>query len=630
MALLSGFEPLNANTDTVSTLVTKVNVVIDEMRDHVVTANNTLANTNGNARINGLFVSNTSYVIDGLAIGDFLVETTVGSDEVLVSNTAGISEGDVILINEAFAPGTTVANVTSESIILSTNALKSSQYVGTFDESTNNAIQFSRFGLSGAIPGANADIDIETANLYIVSNTIFTTDCDLVTVEANLQVDTDSLFVGNVKAQSTIEFTGDDSILEFNGANQDFVWLSTNTYATIRTNDAGSLELNADVAANGDNDSSIELMVDSINVASFFEGGDIAFYSADGLNQKIYWDATNEVLGINTTNANPDVELDVVGNTQTIDLVVTSETTSGNVVVNDELRGNTVLTVTSDTNFSGNNTVTVDNDLLVDNELVANIATITTELRGNNSNLIISSNTVFQANGIAEDNFTVNGALTVSTANLIYKLVPDNYDDLIPSANTGDLLGNTTNRWEGFFNNINTDTLDVSGDVSIGDTLTVQNLTVAGNGVVSLPPTTAFTGVTEFENITVTGTANIVSLEVESLTTNAAALVGAGGVANGTSPTVIDDFDKTVSKGFKYIVHGENGDPDSAYAIEINCSHNGANVFFTRFGEVSNKFDCDLTPKINATSEKIELVAVCPSANSSNVHSFNILRIETR
>lgn len=630
MALLSGFETLDANIDTVSTLVTKVNVVIDEMRENVVTANNTLANTNGNARINGLFVSNTSFVIDGLSVGDFLATVEEGSADVVVTDASGINENFVVLAGEAFPINTDVTDIDGNVVTMSNPALKSAQFIGTLDDSAAiDTIQFSRFGLSGGTPGANIDVDIETANLYIVSNTIFTTDCDLVTVEANLQVDTDSLFVGDVEAQSTIEFTGDDSILEFNGANQDFIWLSTNTYATIRTNDAGSLEFNADVAANGDNDSSIELMVDSITVASFFEGGDIAFYSADGLNQKIYWDATNEVLGINTTNPNPDVELDVVGNTQTIDLVVTSETTSGNVVVNDELRGNTVLTVTTNTNFTGANNI-VDNDLLVDNELVANIATITTELRGDNSNLIISSNTVFQANGIAEDNFTVNGALTVSTANLIYKLVPDNYDDLIPSANTGDLLGNTTNRWEGFFNNINTNTLDVSGDVSVGDTLTVQNLTVAGNGVVALPPTIAFTGVTEFANIEVTGTANIVSLEVESLTTNAAALVGAGGVANGTSPTVIDDFDKTVSKGFKYIVHGENGDPDSAYAIEINCSHNGANVFFTRFGEVSNKFDCDLTPKINTTSENIELVAVCPSANSSNVHSFNILRIETR
>lgn len=320
-----------------------------------------------------------------------------------------------------------------------------------------------------------------SADLHVVSNTIFTTDCDLVTVEANLQVDTASLFVGNVEAQSRIEFTGGDNTLEFNGANQDFIWLSTNTYATIRTNDAGSLEFNADVDADG-NDSSIELKVDSVNVASFFEGGDIAFYSADGLNQKLYWDATNEVLGVNTASPSTDLALHVVGNTQTTDLVVDNQTTSDIVVVNNELRGNTVLTVTTNTNFTGANNI-VANDLYVNTNLYA----------------------------------------------------------------------------------------EAINDVQ---------------------------------------------------------MIGIKGSCNTASPTTIDSFPLLQSKAFKYVIHGDNANSDSVYIVEIIGGHNDTDVFFTRYGEMSNQFVANVTPKI--VGSNLVLEATCSSANGSNIHNFNIIRFETR
>ena len=235
------------------------------------------------------------------------------------------------------------------------------------------------------------------------------------------------------------------------------------------------------------------------------------------------------------------------------------------------------------------------------------------------ANLYIVSNTVFTENAdlvTIEKDLTVLGQATISAANLIYKLVPDNYDDLVPNLTEGRALGNTTHVWDGYFRNIEAQTIEV------------ESLVIPANGNIVLPSTLNFSGTTNFEDVNVTGTAFFANLQVSSLVTNAAAIIGTSGVVDSTVPTKIDDFDKVSSKGFKYIIHGQNDDPDSAYAIEINCSHNNANVFFTRFGEVSNSFDCDLSVQIDGPD--VELIATCPSADVSNIHSFSIVRIETR
>ena len=235
------------------------------------------------------------------------------------------------------------------------------------------------------------------------------------------------------------------------------------------------------------------------------------------------------------------------------------------------------------------------------------------------ANLYITSNTTFTSNAdlvTIENDLIVDGQVTISEANLIYKLVPDNYDDLVPNLEEGRALGNTSNLWDGYFRNIEADIIEA------------DSIIIPANGTIVLPSTLNFSGTTNFEDVNVTGTASFANLEVSNLITNTAAIIGTNGVVDSTVPTLIDDFDKEVSKGFKYIIHGQNDDSDSAYAIEINCSHNSSNVFFTRFGEVSNNFDCNLTVQINGPN--VELIANCPSADVSNIHSFSIVRIETR
>ena len=82
------------------------------------------------------------------------------------------------------------------------------------------------------------------------------------------------------------------------------------------------------------------------------------------------------------------------------------------------------------------------------------------------------------------------------------------------------------------------------------------------------------------------------------------------------------------SKGFKYIIHGSNDDASSVFTLELMCGHNDIEMFFTRYGELTNNFSANLTPQIQANT--VQLLATCPSANGSNTHTFNILRIETR
>lgn len=264
-------------------------------------------------------------------------------------------------------------------------------------------------------------------------------------------------------------------------------------------------------------------------------------------------------------------------------------------------------------NSSGANT---DGNAIINGTVVANTFVVATVLRGgsfgSNATIVIGTDAHFNDDVVCNTDLTING-------DLFYELTPNNYVNLIPSTN-GNLLGNNTFRWDAALID-----LDVSNTITV-ENIDANNLTVTGN--TSIEGDLSILGTTEFVDLVVSGTASIANLEVSSLVTGQAALIGLDGSANTSSPTVIDQFTASSSKGFKYIVHGENADANSAYAIEIMCSHNGTNVFFTRFAEVSNEFVCTLTPTINGAN--VELIATCPNANSTNEHTFNIVRIETR
>ena len=82
--------------------------------------------------------------------------------------------------------------------------------------------------------------------------------------------------------------------------------------------------------------------------------------------------------------------------------------------------------------------------------------------------------------------------------------------------------------------------------------LYVDNLTVSTQ--INLP-TTVSIALGVFDDITVSNTATILNLEVESLEANGVAFTGTGGDVTTTSATVIDSFPIAQTRGFKYFIH---------------------------------------------------------------------------
>jgi hypothetical protein len=168
------------------------------------------------------------------------------------------------------------------------------------------------------------------------------------------------------------------------------------------------------------------------------------------------------------------------------------------------------------------------------------------------------------------------------------------YLNVIHTANTANL--NVTNT----ANTANLNVTDTAGIVNLDvtDTAGIVNLGVTGNAVVR----------------------DLIFPDGAIFTANATVGVG--------TATTIDHFPKTNSKGFKYIIQGNNADSDSVFTLELMCGHNNTNIFFTRYGELTNDFNAVITPSIN--NANVELSVVCSGASGSNTHSFNIVRIETR
>jgi hypothetical protein len=197
----------------------------------------------------------------------------------------------------------------------------------------------------------------------------------------------------------------------------------------------------------------------------------------------------------------------------------------------------------------------------------------------------------------AGDNITINGRID---------------SNVIPDANESYNLGSTSLSWNNVYsNNVVTDYLTVNTDAEF-------------------PSGVTFNGVTSFVDINVSGTANILSLEVSELVANGAALIGTEDTVTTTSASIIDSYPKAQSKGLKYIVQGQRSDLSTAiYGVEIMLVHNDTDVFYTRYGEIDNQMsDVVITPVANSTH--INLQAVCSSASVANTHTFNIVRIETR
>ena len=269
--------------------------------------------------------------------------------------------------------------------------------------------------------------------------------------------------------------------------------------------------------------------------------------------------------------------------------------------------------------ITANSTIAnTDGDARLHGSFVANTFHVVNSLYGGNlysngdfdtANLVVSTNTYFSTDC---DEVHIENDLRLS-GNLIYIIQSSNLNDLIPSADCTYSLGNTDNEWMGYLC-----TLTVSG------TTTLANLEVTGTA--SFNDVSA-SGEISSNNLTVSGTANVNVLDVTELSISGFTLAANTKSITTSSAQIIDSFDKSQSKGFKYIIHGSNSDAASVYTLELMCGHNGTDMYYTRYGELSNQFVANVVPQISGSS--VQLQATCSSASVSNVHTFSVMRIET-
>ena len=245
------------------------------------------------------------------------------------------------------------------------------------------------------------------------------------------------------------------------------------------------------------------------------------------------------------------------------------------------------------------------------------------------ANLHVTSNTLFND---ACQLVTVNKDLTVSS-NLHFDSTNTAFSNTVAGTHNTFYIGNTTVEWAGgHFVNMDITSLANTAYLNVIHTANTANLNVTDLAV-TLDLNVTDTANTAYLNVT--DTAGIVNLGVtgnavvRDLIFPDGAIFTANATVESTDSTIIDQFPKTNSKGFKYIIHGNNTTiAASVFTLELMCGHNDTNIFFTRYGELTNDFSAVITPSIN--NANVELSVVCSGATGSNTHSFNIVRIETR
>jgi hypothetical protein len=335
------------------------------------------------------------------------------------------------------------------------------------------------------------------------------------------------------------------------------------------------------------------------------------------------WDLFSR--NINTSNsATVANNLSVSANTTTLNINVTNNAVFGNTlnVTGNLIVDSTVLFVDTVTDRVGINTATPISSfqvlgLLTSNGVTSNGALSVTGTGTITGNLTIDTNTLFVDSVL--DRVGI-GTLTPSTKLHVNGAITANgliSNGAVTVANT--LTVNGTTNTNGILNV--TANAAFAQNVTIANTLTVTGIATFDSGL-------DLSGDLTIDNITVTGTANIAALEVGGLVANGVAMVGTSAAVSANTITTIDSFDKSVSRGLKYIIQGNNADTTSAYTVEIMCAHNNTTAFYTRYAEVKNNFNVTIEPIVSANN--VLLRVTCPSASVSNTHHFNIMRLETR
>ena len=242
-----------------------------------------------------------------------------------------------------------------------------------------------------------------------------------------------------------------------------------------------------------------------------------------------------------------------------------------------------------------------------------------------------TGNLLIRSSHIKLQKYTGENMIT-GVADGVVTLYHDNIAKLATTATGINVIGNVVG-----------DGLQIDGNVDLGS-LSTHSVSVNGRldtnlissnqsnvGSMALPWDWGY-----FNDINVANTATILNLEVTTLEANGVALTGTGGDVTTTSATEIDSIDlQSLNKtqGFKYFVHGKDlNDSDSGYAVEINVViTDNDDIYYTRYGEVeTNMSDVSLVPELAANTTHVVLKATCGSASGTNIHRFNVMKIETR
>ena len=279
----------------------------------------------------------------------------------------------------------------------------------------------------------------------------------------------------------------------------------------------------------------------------------------------------------------------------------------------------------------------------------------------------VDSNSMFEHDVGINANLYVQGDLLYVGNNLIVSgnLVYSNTSiqgDLVPTSETGAALGNTTNRFDGYFRiiNISGNVTPTANGVLLGNTTrrwdtystnvnASGNLTIGGNttlsGNVSVAGQATFNNVVSFGNTTLVGTMNVTSTAnvggnlnvsgaatVTGNVTSSANVIGKGFISDhaaifsntrlvsNTSQVIIDSFPKSLAYFGKLIVTVNAGN-SQVHAVEMLFAHENTNVLLTKYGEVFNTKLGTFDASINNANVEIYF-----TASVANTYTVKTLR----
>lgn len=294
-----------------------------------------------------------------------------------------------------------------------------------------------------------------------------------------------------------------------------------------------------------------------------------------------------------------------------------------------------------------------------------------TAFKVENGLTVSGANSVFDRPVRMNANTTIDADLLLVTGNFTvqgnYIITGSTYydTDLIPIA-TGRLIGNNTNRFDGFFRDINVSgqlhpntsglafgntsrrwdvyatNIDVSGSITLANTASLGNTSINGFATISTTLAAGNTTITGFVNATSSGQfgGNLSTggtLQVSGTSTLTGNVSSSGNVTckgvildhvaffansatvTGTSATVVDRYPVADSNFAKLIITAKSG--SLVHATEVLLVHEGTNIFVTKYADLYNTDLGTVDAVINGAN-----VDVTFQATSAGTYTVKTLR----